>query len=70
MLASEQVCLSGGKWLEVNTYEMARQSREAETKDSENEIELKINTSFGKHTEMFKSFNMNIVNNNWVQLSN
>ena len=34
---SEQVRLAGGKRLEVNTYEMARQSREAETKDSENE---------------------------------
>ena len=37
MLASEQVRLAGGKRLEVNTYEMARQSRAAETKDSENE---------------------------------
>ena len=42
MLASEQVCLAGRKRLEVDTYEMARQSREAETKDSQNEIELKI----------------------------
>ena len=42
MLASEQVRLAGGKRLEVNTYEMARQSRKAETKDSENEVELKI----------------------------
>ena len=41
MLASEQVRLAGGKRLEVNTYEMARQSRKAETKDSENEVELK-----------------------------
>ena len=37
-MASEQVRLAGGKRLEVNTYEMARQSREAETKDSENEV--------------------------------
>ena len=37
MLASEQVRLAGRKRLEVNTYEMARQSRAAETKDSENE---------------------------------
>ena len=42
MLASEQVRLAGGKRLEVNTYEMARQSRKAETKDSENEVELKM----------------------------
>ena len=40
-MASEQVRLAGGKRLEVNTYEMARQSRKAETKDSENEVELK-----------------------------
>ena len=40
-MASEQVRLAGGKRLEVNTYEMARQSRAAETKDSENEVELK-----------------------------
>ena len=41
-MASEQVRLAGGKRLEVNTYEMARQSRKAETKDSENEVELKM----------------------------
>ena len=41
-MASEQVCLDGGKWLEINTYEMARKSIEAETKDIENEVELKM----------------------------
>ena len=41
-MASEQVRLAGGKRLEVNTYEMASESREAETKDSENEVEMKI----------------------------
>ena len=46
MLASEQVRLAGGKRLEVNTYEMARQSRKAETKDSENEVELKMKSGF------------------------
>ena len=36
-----QVCLAGGKRLEVNTHEMASKSREAETKDKENEVRLK-----------------------------
>ena len=40
--------LAGGKRLEVNTYEMARQSREAETKDSETEVELKM-VRFARH---------------------
>ena len=35
------MCLAGGKRLEVNTYEMASKSREAETKDSENKVKLK-----------------------------
>ena len=42
------MCLAGGKRLEVNTYEMASKSREAETKDSENEVELKM-VRFARH---------------------
>ena len=46
-MASEQVRLAGGKRLEVNTYEMARQSRAAEIKDCENKVELKTPVDHG-----------------------
>ena len=59
-MASEQVRLAGGKRLEVNTYEMARQSRKAETKDSENEVELKITTiTDGKIHSLFEMLLIN-----------
>ena len=45
MLASEQVCLASRKRLEVNTYEMVSESREA---DSKNEVELKM-VRFARH---------------------
>ena len=59
-MALEQVRLAGGKRLEVNTYEMARQSRKAETKDSENEVELKITTiTDGKIHSLFEMLLIN-----------
>ena len=38
------MCLAGRKRLEVNTYEIASKSIEAETKESENKVELKTKT--------------------------